>query len=158
MVGGQAIDQQREQWTDGANAFALAPGIILLYERNVRTADKLPSVNPANPSEVIGTICQASTREIDLAIEAAKKAAPAWKALTPEERAGYLIKAADIARKEIFTLSAWQTLEVGKQYDQAQADVAEAIDFLEYYAREMIRLGKPQRMGRAPGEMSQLIY
>ena len=118
----------------------------------VRTADKLPSVNPANPSEVIGTICQASTKEIDLAIEAAKKAAPAWKALSPEERAGFLLKAAEIARKEIFTLSAWQTLEVGKQYDQAQADVAEAIDFLEYYAREAVRLGTPRRMGREPGE------
>lgn len=131
---------------------------LIIGGKEVRTSDTLPSVNPANPSEVIGTICQASTKEIDLAIEAAKKAAPAWKALSPEERAGFLVKAADIARKEIFTLSAWQTLEVGKQYDQAQADVAEAIDFLEYYAREMIRLGKPQRMGRAPGEMSQLIY
>jgi RHH-type proline utilization regulon transcriptional repressor/proline dehydrogenase/delta 1-pyrroline-5-carboxylate dehydrogenase len=131
---------------------------LIIGGKEVRTSDTLPSVNPANPSEVIGTICQASTKEIDLAIEAAKKAAPAWKALSPEERAGFLLKAAEIARKEIFTLSAWQTLEVGKQYDQAQADVAEAIDFLEYYAREMIRLGKPQRMGRAPGEMSQLIY
>jgi RHH-type proline utilization regulon transcriptional repressor/proline dehydrogenase/delta 1-pyrroline-5-carboxylate dehydrogenase len=131
---------------------------LIIGGKEVRTTDTLPSVNPANPSEVIGTICQASTKEIDLAIEAAKKAAPAWKALSPEERAGFLLKAAEIARKEIFTLSAWQTLEVGKQYDQAQADVAEAIDFLEYYAREMIRLGKPQRMGRAPGEMSQLIY
>lgn len=131
---------------------------LIIGGKEVRTSDTLPSVNPANPSEVIGTICQASTREIDLAIEAAKKAAPAWKALSPEERAGFLVKAAEVARKEIFTLSAWQTLEVGKQYDQAQADVAEAIDFLEYYAREMIRLGKPQRMGRAPGEMSQLIY
>ncbi|GAB6111271.1 L-glutamate gamma-semialdehyde dehydrogenase [Desulfomicrobium salsuginis] len=131
---------------------------LVIGGKEVRTADTLPSVNPANPSEVIGTICQASTKEIDLAIEAAKKAAPAWKALSPEERAGFLLKAADVARKDIFTLSAWQTLEVGKQYDQAQADVAEAIDFLEYYAREMIRLGKPQRMGRAPGEMSQLIY
>ena len=131
---------------------------LIIGGQEVRTADKLPSVNPANPSEVIGTICQASTKEIDLAIEAAKKAAPAWKALSPEERAGYLLKAADIARKETYTLAAWQTLEVGKQFDQAQADVAEAIDFLEYYAREMIRYGKPQRMGRAPGEMSQLIY
>ncbi len=131
---------------------------LIIGGQEVRTADKLPSVNPANPSEIIGTICQASTKEIDLAIEAAKKAAPAWKALSPEERAGYLLKAADIARKDTFILSAWQTLEVGKQFDQAQADVAEAIDFLEYYAREMIRLAKPQRMGRAPGEMSQLIY
>lgn len=131
---------------------------LVIGGQEVRTADTLQSVNPANPSEVIGTICQASTKEIDLAIEAAKKAAPAWKALSPEERAGYLLKAAEIARTEIFTLCAWQTLEVGKQYDQAQADVAEAIDFMEYYAREMIRFGKPQRMGRAPGEMSQLMY
>jgi RHH-type proline utilization regulon transcriptional repressor/proline dehydrogenase/delta 1-pyrroline-5-carboxylate dehydrogenase len=131
---------------------------LVIGGKEVRTDDALPSVNPANPQEVIGTICQASTKEIDLAIEAAKLAAPAWKALSPEDRAGYLLKAADIARKETFTLSAWQVLEVGKQYDQAQADVAEAIDFLEYYAREIIRLGKPRRMGRAPGEMSQLMY
>jgi delta 1-pyrroline-5-carboxylate dehydrogenase len=75
---------------------------LIIGGQEVRTADKLPSVNPAKPSEVIGTICQASTKEIDLAIEAAKKAAPAWKALSPEERAGYLLKAADIARKEIY--------------------------------------------------------
>jgi RHH-type proline utilization regulon transcriptional repressor/proline dehydrogenase/delta 1-pyrroline-5-carboxylate dehydrogenase len=131
---------------------------LVIGGQEMRTADTLQSVNPANPSEIIGTICQASTKEIDLAIEAAKKAAPAWKALSPVERAGYLLKAAEIARKEIFTLCAWQTLEVGKQFDQAQADVAEAIDFMEYYAREMIRYGKPQRMGRAPGEMSQLMY
>ncbi len=131
---------------------------LVIGGQEVRTDDTLQSVNPANPSEVIGTICQASIKEIDQAIEAAKKAAPAWKALSPEERAGYLLKAAEIARKEIFTLSAWQTLEVGKQFDQAQGDVAEAIDFMEYYAREMIRFGKPQRMGRAPGEMSQLMY
>ena len=99
-----------------------------------------------------------STREIDLAIEAAQKAVPGWKALPPAERAAYLIRAAEIARKDIYILSAWQTLEVGKQFDQAQADVAEAIDFLEYYAREMIRLGAPARMGRAPGEMSRLVY
>ncbi len=131
---------------------------LIIGGQEVRTSDTLPSVNPANPNEIIGTICQASTKEIDLAIEAAKKAALAWKALSPEDRASYLLKAAEVARKEIFTLSAWQTLEVGKQFDQAQADVAEAIDFLEYYAREMIRLGKPQRMGRAPGEMSRLMY
>jgi RHH-type proline utilization regulon transcriptional repressor/proline dehydrogenase/delta 1-pyrroline-5-carboxylate dehydrogenase len=131
---------------------------LMIGGKDVVTTDTLPSVNPAAPGETIGTICQASTKEIDLAIEAAKLAAPGWKALRPEERAGYLLKAAEVARQEMYTLCAWQVLEVGKQYDQAQADVAEAIDFLEYYAREMIRLGKPQRMGRAPGEMSQLMY
>jgi RHH-type proline utilization regulon transcriptional repressor/proline dehydrogenase/delta 1-pyrroline-5-carboxylate dehydrogenase len=131
---------------------------LVIGGKEVRTDDTLTSVNPANPKEVIGTICQASTREVDLAIEAAKKIAPEWKALSPEDRAGYLVKAAAVAREEIYTLSAWQTLEVGKQYDQAQADVAEAIDFIEYYAREMIRLGKPRRMGRAPGELNHLMY
>ena len=136
----------------------LGENIPIIDGKEVHTDDTLPSVNPADPQELIGEICQASTKEIDLAMEAAKKAAPGWKALSPRERADYLFKAAGIARKEIFTLSAWQTLEVGKQFDQAQADVAEAIDFMEYYAREMIRLGNPARMGRAPGEMSRLVY
>lgn len=131
---------------------------LIIGGREVYTDDILPSVNPADPRELIGDVCQASTREIDLAIEAAQKAAPGWRALPPAERAAYLIRAAEIARKDIYALSAWQTLEVGKQFDQAQADVAEAIDFLEYYAREMIRLGAPARMGRAPGEMSRLVY
>ena len=126
--------------------------------RDITTADILPSVNPADPEEIIGRICQASTTEVDLAIAAARQALPAWKALSAHERAQYLFKAADIARKRLYELSAWQVLEVGKQWGQAQADVAEAIDFLEYYGREMIRLGSPRRMGSAPGEMNHLVY
>lgn len=124
----------------------------------VFTDDRIPSVNPANPDEVIGSVCQAGREHIDQALEAAQKAFPLWRDLSPEDRAGYLFKAADIARKDIYRLSAWQILEVGKQWEQAYADVAEAIDFLEYYGREMLRLGKPRRMGRAPGEFSQLMY
>ncbi len=126
--------------------------------KDVTTSDTIASVNPAAPEEIIGHVCQASTTEIDWALAAARSAFPAWKTRSAAERAGYLFKAADIARKKIFTLSAWQVLEVGKQWGQAHADVAEAIDFLEYYAREMIRLGAPRRMGRAPGEMNRLIY
>lgn len=131
---------------------------LVIGGQEVVTSDTLTSVNPANPSELIGTVCQASTKEIDLAIVAAQKAAPAWKDLSPEDRAGYLFRAAEVARQEMYTLCAWQVLEVGKQFDQAQGDIAEGIDFMKYYAREMIRLGKPRRMGRAPGEMSHLFY
>ncbi|MBT8762634.1 L-glutamate gamma-semialdehyde dehydrogenase [Desulfohalobiaceae bacterium Ax17] len=131
---------------------------LIINNEEVFTEDKLPSVNPANPDEVIGYVCQASRQEIDRAIASAKQALPGWRDLSAEERAKYLFKAADIARKNIFRLSAWQILEVGKQWDQAHADVAEAIDFLEYYAREMIRLGSPRRMGRAPGEINHLFY
>jgi RHH-type transcriptional regulator, proline utilization regulon repressor / proline dehydrogenase / delta 1-pyrroline-5-carboxylate dehydrogenase len=125
---------------------------------DILTTDTIPSVNPAVPDEVIGLVCQASTREIDSAIAAARSAMPAWQALSAEERANFLRKAANCARKRIYELSAWQILEVGKQWGQAQADVAEAIDFLEYYAREIVRLGSPRRMGRAPGEMNHLMY
>jgi RHH-type proline utilization regulon transcriptional repressor/proline dehydrogenase/delta 1-pyrroline-5-carboxylate dehydrogenase len=126
--------------------------------KEVTTNDRLPSVNPANPQEVIGNVCQAGVKEVDEALAAARKAAPAWKKLSFAERAKYLFKAADIARKKQYELSAWQTLEVGKQWNQAQADVAEAIDFLDYYAREAIRLGNPRRMGNSPGEMNILSY
>lgn len=131
---------------------------LIIGGKEVTTNDKIPSVNPANPDEVIGYVCQASKKEIDEAIEAAKKILPEWRDLSAESRAKYLFKAADYARKNIHKLSAWQILEVGKQWDQAHADVAEAIDFLEYYAREMIRLGSPRRMGRAPGEVNHLMY
>lgn len=131
---------------------------LIINGEEVFTEDKLASVNPANPEEVIGYICQASTQEIDQAIYAAKEAFPLWRDLSPQDRANYLFKAADYARKNIFNLAAWQILEVGKQWDQAHADVGEAIDFLEYYAREMLRLGVPRKMGRAPGELNHLFY
>jgi RHH-type proline utilization regulon transcriptional repressor/proline dehydrogenase/delta 1-pyrroline-5-carboxylate dehydrogenase len=126
--------------------------------REVITEDRLDSLNPAMVTEVVGTICQAGTAEVDQAIAAARDAAESWKMRPAEERAGYLFKAADIARKRIYELCAWQIIEVGKQWDQAHGDVAEAIDFLEYYGREMIRLEAPRRMGRAPGEDNRLSY
>ena len=131
---------------------------LVIGGREIVTEDRLPSVNPARPQELIGTICQASIREIDEAITAARKAAPAWQALSFAERAQYLVKAAAVARRKTYELSAWQILEVGKQWNQAQADVAEAIDFLEYYAREAIRIGTPRRMGNSPGEVNLLSY
>ncbi len=126
--------------------------------KEVRTTDLIPTVNPNKPSEVLGQICQAGTTEVGDAIAAAKAAFPAWRDTDPRTRAGYLLKAAQAARKRAFELSAWQILEIGKQWDQAYADVTEAIDFLEYYAREMIRLGQPQRVGHAPGELNHYLY
>ncbi|HCR13264.1 MAG TPA: L-glutamate gamma-semialdehyde dehydrogenase, partial [Desulfovibrio sp.] len=92
------------------------------------------------------------------AIDAAEKAFAAWRDKTPRERADVLLRAAAIARRDIVALSATQVLEVGKQWDQAYNDVGEAIDFLEFYAREAVRLGAPRRMGREPGEKNHLFY
>jgi len=131
---------------------------LFIGGKEVKTADTIPSVNPANPAEVVGVICQAGTREVGEALAAAKAAFPVWRDTAPAERAQYLVKAAAIARRRVFELSAWQVLEIGKQWDQAYADVTEAIDFLEYYAREMIKLGQPRRIGNAPGELNHYFY
>ncbi len=126
--------------------------------KKVELEDRIPTVNPAKPSEVLGHVCQGGIAEVDMALAAAREAFPAWRDTPPVERAKYLVKAAAVARRRAYELSAWQVLEVGKQWDQAQADVAEAIDFLEYYAREMERLAKPRRMGNAPGELNHYLY
>ena len=125
---------------------------------DVDTGTLIESVNPARPREVIGRVCQAGTKEIEAAIDAAQNAFAKWRDTPGRERAGYLVKAAQIARDQIYELAAWQVLEAGKQWNQAYNDVAEAIDFLEYYAREMIRLSKPRYMGHAPGEVNEYFY
>jgi len=139
-----------------SNAGKIYPLVIGGKEK--LTEDKIVSRNPANQEQVIGQICQAGRPEIDEAIAAAKKALPAWRNTPAVKRAEYLFKAADLARQRIHLLSAQQVLEVGKQWDQAYADVGEAIDFLEYYGREIIRLGASKRMGRLPGEVNLYGY
>jgi RHH-type proline utilization regulon transcriptional repressor/proline dehydrogenase/delta 1-pyrroline-5-carboxylate dehydrogenase len=131
---------------------------LLIGGKEVKTDDTLPSMNPARPEEIVGHVCQAGKQEIDSAIASAQKSFAAWRDTLPNDRAHYLFRAADIARKQIYNLAAWQVLEVGKQWDQAYADVGEAIDFLEYYGREMIRLGSETRMGTAPGELNHYFY
>ncbi len=126
--------------------------------KDVRTDDREPSVNPANPDETIGFVCQAGPAEVDRAIAAAREALPGWRDVPPRARAAYLVKAAAAARRRLFDLSAWQTLEAGKQWTEAYLDVAEAIDFLEYYAREMARLAEPRHLGTLPGETNEYFY
>ena len=131
---------------------------LIIGGEEVRTQEVAESVNPAMPEEVVGRICQAGAKEIDDAIRAAQAAFPAWRDTPPRERAACLVKAAQVARRRIYELAAWQTLEAGKQWSQAYLDVGEAIDFLEYYAREMVRLGEPRIVGRALGEVNQYFY
>ena len=126
--------------------------------KEVRTEDRVDSRNPAAPAEVIGSVCQAGPAEVAAAIRAAMNAYPAWRETSPKARAAFLLKAAEAARRRIFELAAWQTLEAGKQWAEAYLDVAEAIDFLNYYAREMVRLSEPRRLGNVPGESNEYFY
>lgn len=126
--------------------------------RDVTTAETMDSVNPADPDEVVGTVCQAGTAEAEQALTAAEKAFLTWRDTAPAERAEYLVKAAGIARSRIFEYAAWQVLEEGKQWAQAYNDLTEGIDFLEYYAREIIRLGERRDMGSYADESNYYFY
>ncbi len=113
------------------------------------TEDVVASVNPADPKEEIAFVCQAGREEAEAAIGAAHRSFDTWRETEPSKRAGYLTRAAAWMAAHRHELAAWQVLEIGKQWDQASADVAEAIDFLEYYSREMARLGMPQKLAIA---------
>ena len=92
------------------------------------------------------------------AVEAAATAFESWKRVPAEERAGYLFAAADLLRERRFYFNAWMIYEVGKSWPEADGDTAEAIDFLEFYAHEMIRLAGEQPLVRIEGEDNELVY
>lgn len=131
---------------------------LILGKREVRTEAEIRSVNPADPAEVVGRVSYASREHAEKAVEEAAAAWPVWRRISPAERAGYLFKAAKEMRSNRFELMAIEVYEVGKAWKEADADVAEAIDFLEYYGREAIRMGTPSFLGDYPGEENICTY
>jgi RHH-type proline utilization regulon transcriptional repressor/proline dehydrogenase/delta 1-pyrroline-5-carboxylate dehydrogenase len=131
---------------------------IFIGGNEIITGREIISTNPNKPSEIIGSVSSAGREEAENAIAEARKAFPRWRDTDPRERAEYLFRAAAEVRKRRRELAALEVLEVGRSWSEADAEVCEAIDFLEYYGREMIRLSPQRRMGRAPGEMSRLFY
>lgn len=117
-----------------------------------------PSVNPARKAQVIGLVEQADTTLAEQAVQAAAAAFDTWKLTDPNERARYLYKAAALMRRRKFEFSALLTLEAGKTRAEADADTAEAIDFLEFYGREMQRLSTPQPLTALREEENELYY
>lgn len=118
----------------------------------------LTSYNPARPEEVVGRFHGATVELAEQAIQVANQTFKTWQYVPAEERAGYLFKAADLMRQRKHLFSAWMVYEVGKNWAEADADTAEAIDFLEFYAREMLRLGGPQPVVQIESEQSHLNY
>jgi 1-pyrroline-5-carboxylate dehydrogenase len=126
--------------------------------KRVNTTGKRKSTNPSRPSEVIGVFQDASKEQAVEAIEAANKYFDAWKKVPAQERAKCLFKAAQIVRERKFELNALVCYEVGKSWIEADADIAETIDFCEFYGREMLRLAEPQKLTPMRGERNYLVY
>lgn len=122
------------------------------------TDDLSQSLNPAHPDQIVGHFARATTAHADQAIQAAHTAFASWRRVSPGQRANYLFKAAAIMRRRKFEFAAWMVYEVSKSWAEADADVAEAIDFMEYYAREMLRLSHPQPLVPVPHEDNELRY
>ncbi|CAG7622056.1 L-glutamate gamma-semialdehyde dehydrogenase [Paenibacillus allorhizosphaerae] len=131
---------------------------IRIGSERIVTARKLDSVNPASPAEVVGTVAQVDMALANKAVLASAAAFESWRKIAAPQRARYLYKTAALLRRRKHEFSAWMVLEAGKSWSEADADTAEAIDFLEYYGREMERLTERQPLVRIPGEDNEWTY
>lgn len=131
---------------------------IVVGGKRLDTAKHIRSINPAAPDEVVGVVGSASREQAELAIAAAAKAFETWKHVLPAQRADVLFRAAEKLRERRFLYDALLVYEVGKSWPEADADIAELIDFLEYYAREMLRYAQPQPIVPIAGERNELVY
>jgi len=131
---------------------------LVIGGKRITTKETFQSRNPANPSECVGNFSKATVEHVNDAVAAAEKAFQSWSRVPPEERADVLLRAAGTLRRRRHEMNATMVLEVGKSWPEADGDTAEAIDFLEFYAREMIRWAVPHPLVPNPGESNDLVY
>jgi 1-pyrroline-5-carboxylate dehydrogenase len=131
---------------------------LVIGGRRIKTGDTAPSVNPAKPSEVVGIHHQAGPEQVEPAMQAALQAFESWSRTSLQERVQLLFRVALIMQQRKFELEAWLVFEVGKNYAEADGDVAELIDFCQLYALEALRLGKASSLVQLPGEHDQFRY
>jgi 1-pyrroline-5-carboxylate dehydrogenase len=131
---------------------------LLIAGERIETSDEFSSYNPAVPSEVIGIHCKATPELAARAIDAAHSNFAKWSRTPPESRIRILVRTAELLRERKLDFDAWLVLEAGKTWAEAEAETAEAIDFCEYYAREMARLAVPPTVVQMPGERGEFRY
>src|SRR5437764_7804703 len=131
---------------------------LIIGGHRVKTSEKIRSLNPARPSEIVGIHQKAGKQHGYTAMQAALKAYEHWSRTPLEERVSLLFRTADILRERKFELMAWLVYEVSKNWGEADADIGETIDFCEFYAREAQRLGHVKAAVQLPGEIDHLFY
>jgi 1-pyrroline-5-carboxylate dehydrogenase len=131
---------------------------LIIGGKRLKTSDKIRSINPAKPSELVGLHQKAGKEHVEPAVNAALKAFSTWSRTSVEERASLLFRVADVMRERKLEYMAWLVFEVSKNWLEADADVSETIDFCEYYAREALRFAKAEPSVQLPGERDTLTY
>ncbi|WP_442604341.1 L-glutamate gamma-semialdehyde dehydrogenase [Paenibacillus sp. KN14-4R] len=131
---------------------------LVIGGEKITTERLIKSINPGDTDQLVGTVSQADQALAEQAMTAATKTFETWRFVDAQARAGYLFKAAAVMRRRKFEFASWLVYEVGKNWGEADADVAEAIDFMEFYGREMIRYAEPQPLVALDGEDNRLTY
>ena len=131
---------------------------LIIGGKRVKTTDKIKSVNPGKPSQIVGIHQKASKEHVEPAMQAALTAFQSWRQTSVEERASLLFRVGDLLRERKFEYCAWLVFEVSKNWAEADGDIAETIDFCEYYAREALRLSKTELPVQMSGERDTLRY
>ena len=131
---------------------------LWLAGARLKTEEKLVSRNPSRPSEIVGVHQKATPAMAGMAVESAFSYFPEWSRTNAQDRVRMLLGAAGILRARKLEFDAWLVREAGKTWLEAEADVCEAIDFCDYYAREMLRFDDPKPMLHMPGERDELVY
>src|ERR1700728_2480060 len=131
---------------------------LIIGGERVRTSGKIESRNPARPAQIVGVHQKAGAEHAETAVQAALEAFKTWKFVSAEERASLVLAAAALIRERKFDFCAWLTYEGGKNWAEADADVGETIDFLEFYAREALRLAAATPPIQLPSEHDELLY
>jgi 1-pyrroline-5-carboxylate dehydrogenase len=131
---------------------------LIIGGEHITTAQTFDSLNPARPSELVGRFAQADAALAAQAILAAEQAFQSWRNVPADARARYLFKAAAILRRRKHEFIALMAFEAGKTWPEADGEVAEAIDFCEFYAREALRYAAPQPVTPFPGEHNEVVY
>ena len=125
---------------------------LIINGKKISDREFIPSVNPAHPSQIVGSWARATVADAESAVAAATAAFPAWRTTPVEDRAKIMERAADLMEARRFELNALEVFEAGKPWVEADGDISEAVDFLRYYAVEMRKLGKPAVTQSVPGE------
>src|ERR1700716_3951874 len=131
---------------------------LVIGGKHVKTADKIKSLNPSRPSQIVGIHQKADRGHAEPAISAELKAFESWSRTTVEERTSLLFRAADLMRQRKMEYMAWLVFEVSKNWGEADADISETIDFCEFYAREALRFARAETPIQLPGERDTLMY
>ena len=131
---------------------------LVIGGERIKTGDTLESINPANRTQIVGRFHKATKDLANKAVETAYEAFQTWRHVPARERADLLFRVAGLLRERKHEFSAWMIYGVAKTWPEADGDTAEAIDFLEFYAREMLRYASDQPLTKIKGEDNKLEY